>query len=88
MQTACWPTPATLSLPLRAQECLDKFTESLNHKLDSHAVRGAQEGLVAGSSAVRGLTLPCPLLLPARPQELLDATQHTLQQQIQTLVKE
>uniref|UniRef100_A0A8C7AD59 Arf-GAP with coiled-coil, ANK repeat and PH domain-containing protein n=1 Tax=Neovison vison TaxID=452646 RepID=A0A8C7AD59_NEOVI len=37
-------------------ECLDKFTESLNHKLDSHA-------------------------------ELLDATQHTLQQQIQTLVK-
>ncbi|XP_027980660.1 arf-GAP with coiled-coil, ANK repeat and PH domain-containing protein 1 [Eumetopias jubatus] len=38
-------------------ECLDKFTESLNHKLDSHA-------------------------------ELLDATQHMLQQQIQTLVKE
>ncbi|VFV44566.1 arf-gap with coiled-ank [Lynx pardinus] len=38
-------------------ECLDKFTESLSHKLDSHA-------------------------------ELLDATQHTLQQQIQTLVKE
>ncbi|XP_073903107.1 arf-GAP with coiled-coil, ANK repeat and PH domain-containing protein 1 isoform X4 [Castor canadensis] len=38
-------------------ECLDKFTVSLNHKLDSHA-------------------------------ELLDATQHTLQQQIQTLVKE
>ncbi|KAF5911824.1 hypothetical protein HPG69_015802, partial [Diceros bicornis minor] len=38
-------------------ECLDKFTESLRHKLDSHA-------------------------------ELLDATQHTLQQQIQTLVKE
>ncbi|XP_003416939.1 arf-GAP with coiled-coil, ANK repeat and PH domain-containing protein 1 isoform X1 [Loxodonta africana] len=38
-------------------ECLEKFTESLNHKLDSHA-------------------------------ELLDATQHTLQQQIQTLVKE
>ncbi|XP_058415843.1 arf-GAP with coiled-coil, ANK repeat and PH domain-containing protein 1 isoform X2 [Diceros bicornis minor] len=39
------------------KECLDKFTESLRHKLDSHA-------------------------------ELLDATQHTLQQQIQTLVKE
>ncbi|XP_023412166.1 arf-GAP with coiled-coil, ANK repeat and PH domain-containing protein 1 isoform X2 [Loxodonta africana] len=39
------------------KECLEKFTESLNHKLDSHA-------------------------------ELLDATQHTLQQQIQTLVKE
>ncbi|XP_050018841.1 arf-GAP with coiled-coil, ANK repeat and PH domain-containing protein 1 [Alexandromys fortis] len=38
-------------------ECLEKFTVSLNHKLDSHA-------------------------------ELLDATQHTLQQQIQTLVKE
>ncbi|XP_059936368.1 arf-GAP with coiled-coil, ANK repeat and PH domain-containing protein 1 isoform X2 [Mesoplodon densirostris] len=38
-------------------ECLDKFTQSLSHKLDSHA-------------------------------ELLDATQHTLQQQIQTLVKE
>uniref|UniRef100_A0A452RI77 Arf-GAP with coiled-coil, ANK repeat and PH domain-containing protein n=1 Tax=Ursus americanus TaxID=9643 RepID=A0A452RI77_URSAM len=38
-------------------ECLDKFTESLRHKLDSHA-------------------------------ELLDATQHTLQRQIQTLVKE
>ncbi|XP_006863422.1 PREDICTED: arf-GAP with coiled-coil, ANK repeat and PH domain-containing protein 1 [Chrysochloris asiatica] len=38
-------------------ECLEKFTDSLNHKLDSHA-------------------------------ELLDATQHTLQQQIQTLVKE
>ncbi|XP_039703120.1 arf-GAP with coiled-coil, ANK repeat and PH domain-containing protein 1 isoform X5 [Pteropus medius] len=38
-------------------ECLDKFTESLSHKLDSHS-------------------------------ELLDATQHTLQQQIQTLVKE
>nr|XP_044987884.1 arf-GAP with coiled-coil, ANK repeat and PH domain-containing protein 1 isoform X3 [Jaculus jaculus] len=38
-------------------ECLDKFTVSLNHKLDSYA-------------------------------ELLDATQHTLQQQIQTLVKE
>ncbi|XP_070249719.1 arf-GAP with coiled-coil, ANK repeat and PH domain-containing protein 1 isoform X1 [Myotis yumanensis] len=38
-------------------ECLEKFTESLNHKLDSHA-------------------------------ELLDATQHTLQQQIQALVKE
>ncbi|KAK2497592.1 hypothetical protein MC885_009092 [Smutsia gigantea] len=38
-------------------ECLDKFTESLNHKLDSHA-------------------------------ELLEATQQTLQQQIQTLVKE
>ncbi|XP_017530694.1 arf-GAP with coiled-coil, ANK repeat and PH domain-containing protein 1 isoform X1 [Manis javanica] len=38
-------------------ECLDKFTESLSHKLDSHA-------------------------------ELLDATQQTLQQQIQTLVKE
>ncbi|XP_033618708.1 arf-GAP with coiled-coil, ANK repeat and PH domain-containing protein 1 isoform X3 [Fukomys damarensis] len=38
-------------------ECLDKFTVSLNHKLDSHL-------------------------------ELLDATQHTLQQQIQTLVKE
>ncbi|XP_077021871.1 arf-GAP with coiled-coil, ANK repeat and PH domain-containing protein 1 isoform X1 [Tamandua tetradactyla] len=38
-------------------ECLDKFTKSLNHKLDSHA-------------------------------ELLDATHHTLQQQIQTLVKE
>ncbi|XP_058903278.1 arf-GAP with coiled-coil, ANK repeat and PH domain-containing protein 1 [Kogia breviceps] len=42
--------------PLMA-ECLDKFTQSLSHKLDSHA-------------------------------ELLDATQHTLQQQIQTLVKE
>ncbi|XP_023586872.1 arf-GAP with coiled-coil, ANK repeat and PH domain-containing protein 1 isoform X1 [Trichechus manatus latirostris] len=38
-------------------ECLEKFTESLTNKLDSHA-------------------------------ELLDATQHTLQQQIQTLVKE
>ncbi|XP_057572606.1 arf-GAP with coiled-coil, ANK repeat and PH domain-containing protein 1 isoform X3 [Hippopotamus amphibius kiboko] len=38
-------------------ECLDKFTQSLSHKLDSHV-------------------------------ELLDATQHTLQQQIQTLVKE
>ncbi|KAB0406005.1 hypothetical protein E2I00_008697, partial [Balaenoptera physalus] len=38
-------------------ECLDNFTQSLSHKLDSHA-------------------------------ELLDATQHTLQQQIQTLVKE
>uniref|UniRef100_A0A4W2IEQ0 Arf-GAP with coiled-coil, ANK repeat and PH domain-containing protein n=1 Tax=Bos indicus x Bos taurus TaxID=30522 RepID=A0A4W2IEQ0_BOBOX len=38
-------------------ECLDKFTQSLSHKLDSHA-------------------------------ELLDATQHTLQRQIQTLVKE
>ncbi|XP_032472006.1 arf-GAP with coiled-coil, ANK repeat and PH domain-containing protein 1 isoform X3 [Phocoena sinus] len=38
-------------------ECLDKFTQSLSHKLDSHA-------------------------------ELLDATHHTLQQQIQTLVKE
>ncbi|XP_021503826.1 arf-GAP with coiled-coil, ANK repeat and PH domain-containing protein 1 isoform X2 [Meriones unguiculatus] len=38
-------------------ECLEKFTVSLSHKLDSHA-------------------------------ELLDATQHTLQQQIQTLVKE
>ncbi|XP_048223130.1 arf-GAP with coiled-coil, ANK repeat and PH domain-containing protein 1 isoform X2 [Perognathus longimembris pacificus] len=38
-------------------ECLNKFTVSLNHKLDSHS-------------------------------ELLDATQHTLQQQIQTLVKE
>uniref|UniRef100_A0A2K6T4B0 Arf-GAP with coiled-coil, ANK repeat and PH domain-containing protein n=1 Tax=Saimiri boliviensis boliviensis TaxID=39432 RepID=A0A2K6T4B0_SAIBB len=38
-------------------ECLEKFTVSLNHKLDSHA-------------------------------ELLDAIQHTLQQQIQTLVKE
>ncbi|XP_063485610.1 arf-GAP with coiled-coil, ANK repeat and PH domain-containing protein 1 isoform X4 [Symphalangus syndactylus] len=38
-------------------ECLEKFTVSLNHKLDSHA-------------------------------ELLDATQHILQQQIQTLVKE
>ncbi|XP_051023413.1 arf-GAP with coiled-coil, ANK repeat and PH domain-containing protein 1 isoform X1 [Acomys russatus] len=38
-------------------ECLEKFTVSLNHKLDSHA-------------------------------ELLDATEHTLQQQIQTLVKE
>ncbi|XP_037350966.1 arf-GAP with coiled-coil, ANK repeat and PH domain-containing protein 1 [Talpa occidentalis] len=38
-------------------ECLEKFTSSLNQKLDSHA-------------------------------ELLDATQHTLQQQIQTLVKE
>ncbi|KAM6164361.1 arf-GAP with coiled-coil, ANK repeat and PH domain-containing protein 1 [Rhynchocyon petersi] len=38
-------------------ECLEKFTESLSHKLNSHA-------------------------------ELLDTTQHTLQQQIQTLVKE
>ncbi|XP_047612840.1 arf-GAP with coiled-coil, ANK repeat and PH domain-containing protein 1 isoform X2 [Phacochoerus africanus] len=38
-------------------ECLDKFTQSLSHKLDSHA-------------------------------ELLDTTQQTLQQQIQTLVKE
>ncbi|KAG5203519.1 hypothetical protein JEQ12_003102 [Ovis aries] len=38
-------------------ECLDKFTQSLSHKLDSHA-------------------------------ELLDATQQTLQRQIQTLVKE
>ncbi|KAM4844694.1 arf-GAP with coiled-coil, ANK repeat and PH domain-containing protein 1 [Thomomys bottae] len=38
-------------------ECLEKFTVSLNHKLDSHS-------------------------------ELLDATQHTLQQQIQSLVKE
>ncbi|XP_036985109.2 arf-GAP with coiled-coil, ANK repeat and PH domain-containing protein 1 [Artibeus jamaicensis] len=38
-------------------ECLDKFTQSLSHKLDSHS-------------------------------ELLDATQHMLQQQIQTLVKE
>ncbi|XP_075416935.1 arf-GAP with coiled-coil, ANK repeat and PH domain-containing protein 1 isoform X1 [Tenrec ecaudatus] len=38
-------------------ECLEKFTASLSHKLDSQA-------------------------------ELLDATQHTLQQQIQTLVKE
>ncbi|XP_045054972.1 arf-GAP with coiled-coil, ANK repeat and PH domain-containing protein 1 isoform X2 [Desmodus rotundus] len=39
------------------KECLDKFTQSLSHKLDSHS-------------------------------ELLDATQHMLQQQIQTLVKE
>uniref|UniRef100_F1SFT6 Arf-GAP with coiled-coil, ANK repeat and PH domain-containing protein n=1 Tax=Sus scrofa TaxID=9823 RepID=F1SFT6_PIG len=38
-------------------ECLDKFTQSLSHKLDSHA-------------------------------ELLDTTHQTLQQQIQTLVKE
>uniref|UniRef100_H0XPW6 Arf-GAP with coiled-coil, ANK repeat and PH domain-containing protein n=1 Tax=Otolemur garnettii TaxID=30611 RepID=H0XPW6_OTOGA len=38
-------------------ECLDKFTVSLSHKLDSHT-------------------------------ELLDAIQHMLQQQIQTLVKE
>lgn len=43
---------------------------------------------MVGSSVLCGLTLPCPFLLPAPPQELLDATQHTLQQQIQTLVKE
>lgn len=35
----CCPMSATLSLPPRAQECLDKFTTSLSHKLDSHAVR-------------------------------------------------
>lgn len=82
------PAPGTLSLPLCVQECLDKFTESLRHKLDSHAVRGKQGGLVVGSRAYCGLTLTCPFLLPPTPQELLDATQHTLQRQIQTLVKE
>lgn len=85
--------PSALSLTFHAQECLDKFTQSLSHKLDSHAVSGGgwRRGGGPGHQGCLRPTFTCWHLLPRPPhpgQELLDATQHTLQQQIQTLVKE
>lgn len=67
VQTARWPMPGTLSLPLRAQECLDKFTESLNHKLDSHAVRGGTGGTGGGEQRSLWPDPPLPISAPRTP---------------------
>lgn len=62
--------PGTFSVVSLAQECLEKFTVSLSHKLDSHAVsgrRGPGGSRTGGAGLTKVLTPTCPFLPTGAP---------------------